>query len=499
MAWGLLTGLTGCGGSTEGSPAAGPDLQGTGGSTAVPAKKPTRPPRPQAPEVEPEMDAAPEPIPTEEELAAEVERIAGTSFSVDSEESSSPYCQGGYSYEVPPFIGPATFHFRRSEAGTLELVSSLDGPWLKVDSAALIRVAGGWRVEPPLPTGACIGYAFEEENAIALPTPTLTELAFRGADAMDQPTSLEVRSHFDATDGHESRVVVASGIRDTRAPQLRPLPSYLVLNSWGEGKALTVANADSYDRSFLDDYFFDWDLPRSFVFTEAMAPGWTASLRDPQGNVVELARSRTDGSFEIGFDVAAYYPAGYHWLLSGTDLAGNPIESGGEYPSGALERCSGDFETPAEIAIYSSSYYETGGTSGPLPACETSPDVGDTCSGHSPPGLPDLEALEGSSSLWLHDQVFLRIARKAGATQLRFQARAASGAIESLPVGVMPLDAGSTLRLKMQRVATASPEDPVRIFSLPIPAGTGDLLVAIGSAGGYHDIDGIWVDSVRTE
>lgn len=458
---------------------------------------------------EPSEDGRDEPEPRPDELAAEIERIAGTSFALSQQPSQDlvdgHVCKGGSSREDLRFVGDVTYHLRKDDGGGLELVSSIPQPWLRVDTSKLTRTGSGWVVVTPPPTGGCLAYEFEEEEAVALPQPDSMELVFSGSDPDGKPSSIEIRAHFGASRYLDAAHLSAYGKRDHEPPTLRALPAYDVVPKLDQDPfPLTVSNIPSEPATFVPTYWFPWDLPRSFVFSEAIKPGWSVAIEDAAGTLVQLAESN-GSEFEIGFDVARYYSEGYRWVVQGEDLAGNALEVAQPYPARELPLVDGTFESTTPLASHNYFAFIAHGGFKEAVTCDEQAYLELPCVGSSAPQHPETTALAGNSSLWFAGTVFLRIARQPDATVVTFDALAATGPVASLRVAVMSLDVGTSVGPAYLDVDGEALEPgaeevrPVRTFTLPVASGTGDVLVGIQAPGVWYAEEALGIDSLRTE
>jgi hypothetical protein len=413
-----------------------------------------------------------QPIPTGAELEAEIERIAGSSFNVSDREVGE-YCGGMYWQWMTPFVD-ATLSFRHDDAGGLELVASTPNPWLRIETSKLTRGRDGWTVDQPPPLGGCMGLHFEEELNPYWAVPERVTLRFN-ADA----SRLSLVAHFapplDEREEVEASDVAVSGGRDEVAPRL------LEATPYGD------TGYDSYE----EEEKLPWHLPRRFEFSEAMKPGWSASLEDDAGNRWLVAESLPGDALVTGFELDRYFPDGFHWLVEGQDLAGNAISTT-DFVGASFQAQAADFEGELHLTWRCHDPHESYGP------CEDEPD---TCA------VETLHPIAGARSIAVVQEceLLLRVPRAQDATTLRFQARVKLDeefGQHGVAVNLRTLDVGSQPKVEDHDLDdwTAAPEpldgvivSQIEEIALPLPAGSDDVLVAI------NPLSRVWLDSMRTE
>jgi hypothetical protein len=432
------------------------------------------------------------PLPSPEEIAAEIESIAGTSFVVVSDDESGRWGCKDHRAGVPAFM-EATLSFTKNEDGALELISSVPDPWLRVSRSVLHRSADGWVAADAVPLGGCMAYVFEEEVADVWATPDALHLYFSGADSRGQPTSITVNAHFPETgSGYYSRdalVLVGKGKRDTTAPRLWHAPEY---EHWD----LDFGGKSKDWMPVVEEPF----TARVFQFSELLGPGWTVAIEDPSGKRWPIAEGSPSAE-TTAITLDRYFPPGSRWVVDGRDLAGNVLVAEGGVPSAELSQLDGAFEADAQVWEFESWYaYDRLD----LTTC----DFGvRTCRATSLPGHSGVPAIEGTSSALLRTtRTLMRVGRADAATHLRFRVRAIAEhlAWQSLTVELMSLDTGASLDRTTHTFENWLPDAAIvedsaekvselRDIEVPLPAGEGDILVVLDSP------NPLWLDALGTE
>jgi hypothetical protein len=436
-------------------------------------------------------------VPTPEELADEIERIAGTSFVVRAGDSSDTSdCRSFHVGEVPAFVS-ATLSFVKDEAGDLELIASVSKPWLRVTRSTLARRAAGWVAREPVALGGCLAHVFEEEEADTWATPDELLMTFSGADPSGQPTTVDVNAHFPATSSdHYSRDavdLVGQGERDREAPRLVRAGDYehIPLDGGGLSRGWFPRLREPYDA-------------QTYRFTELLAPGWSVSLEDPTGKRWTIADSGSLTDFTAEIAVDRYFPEGSRWVLEGRDLAGNELRDTG-YVVDDLALTDGEFESDTMVAIRDFSSAVGAVTLSLTEACQDDPRV---CRASELPDHPGVLPIAGTTSALLDTwRVFLRISRLPDATELRLAARAVSDHLnwQTLGVRIVSLDVGAPFEQVTQTFDGWQPDasfdsdtnaekvSELRDIVVPLPPGEGDVLVVLETQ--YP----LWLDAVRTQ
>lgn len=434
------------------------------------------------------------PLPSPEEIAAEIESIAGTSFVVHNSSSDVGDCGSYDEGEVPAFMA-ATLSFVKNEDGELELFSSVAEPWLRVERSVLSRTAEGWVAAEPVPLGGCMAHVFEEEVADVWLTPDTLRLNFSGADSLEQPTMVTVNAHFPETSSEyysrDAVVLVEKGQRDAVVPRLWHAPEYehWDLDSGGKSEDWVPV---------LEEPF----TPRVFQFTELLEPGWKVEIEDPSGERWPLAEDPESDEPTTAITLDRYFPVGSRFIVDGRDLAGNALTAASIYTA-ELSTLDGAFEADGQVWTLPTWYaYELQELTD---SCELSSPP--TCRATALPGHPSVAAIEGTSSALLSaSRTLMRVARADAASLLRFRVRALAEQLkwQSLTVELSSLDTGASLErsthtfdnwLADTTIVEDSPEkvSELREIEVPLPAGDGDVLVVLDSP------NPLWLDALRTE
>lgn len=407
-------------------------------------------------------------VPSDAQLEEEIACLDGASYVVKPPPGGSD-C-GGLPQDTAPFVDHLSLHFEQGAPGELWLVTSTFGPWLEVRRSRVVRTARGWNVVEPPASGGCFAYHFEEEVAPYWSKPARLDLELSQDDC--QPSSLTAHFGFDATETFGAETITVEAVPDTEPPRLIEVPYVF----------------DGVDRTYYPapGGVWSWVTPRSFSFSEELRPGWLVSVVDPRGKVWPVAEQST-GRF--GIDVDGYFPEGSRWLISGEDLAGNAFAKEVAYPVRELPLSDGQFETEGGVARFCD---------------ETSP--GDVSIETSTGTASQVPALTGNTSLRIEScTAVLRLPRAADAQELRFSARLLgfSDELAPLTVSLKPLRIGEVVtgtRTVLEDFeldsALSGPYESVsqpRELALPLPPGTGDVLVS------FEASEGAWIDSVRIE
>jgi hypothetical protein len=245
---------------------------------------------------------------------------------------------------------------------------------------------------------------------------------------------------------------------------------------------------DNTDRDYIAS--IDGTLDRFFVLSEPADPASTFSVRDANGNAVEVETIVTNYSI-VGFHVPQALSAGASLRARLRDLAGNAAVTKQGYPGIDLAPVAGDFEGPTDF-FTSDVWSSRVGSFG----CDEVDVLGPRSDrGDGPAVAPPIAGERSMHIAGSNCQVFMRLQRPPGATKLLFDARAVAAVAPAHPhlaVRLLSLEAGGSesqaqfepsWQTDDARTTLAVWVSSVRTFSLDLPpAGDGLLFIIKPSA-----------------